>query len=302
MWPRPPRKLAPPMMTAAMRVELEQVAVERRAGAGAAGEHDGADAGAEPGDDVGRDEHPLDRDAHLDRGLRVAADRIDPAAPDHRLGHDEEDERHGEHDEEGVRQPERRGLAEPGDRVGHAAHRRVVDRELEREAPADAERRERDDEGVRQAPEDIDHAVDRADRGAGWRASRAMTSGAEFDLPVDQPADDRRERQVGADREVDAAGQDHQLLAHRHDGDDRGLGDDVAEVAGLQEVRGPEADADHEQHEDQQGPDARGASGRGRPGSRPRVGRSSFRTSGSTSSVSSPMTPRHDPVAPVPYA
>ena len=38
---------------------------------------------------------------------------------------------------------------------------------FEREAAADAEGRQRDDEGVRQAAEDVDHAVDRADRGAG---------------------------------------------------------------------------------------------------------------------------------------
>ena len=46
--------------------------------------------------------------------------------------------------------------AERGDRVGHAAHRGVADRQLEREAPADAQRGERDDEGMRQAPEDVD--------------------------------------------------------------------------------------------------------------------------------------------------
>ena len=51
-------------------------------------------------------------------------------------------------------------------------------------------------------------------------------------------------------------GQDDQVLAHRDDGDDRGLGEDVADVAGLQEIRGEQADDDGKQDEDQQRPDA----------------------------------------------
>ena len=95
------------------RVELEQVAVERRAGAGAAGEHDRADAGAQPGDHVGRDQHALDRDAHLDGGFGLAADRVDPAAPDHSLGHQQHDQRgDAEHDEEGVGNAEGRRAAD----------------------------------------------------------------------------------------------------------------------------------------------------------------------------------------------
>ena len=269
IWPRPPRKLAPPMMTAAMRVELEQVAVERRAGVGAAGEHHRADAGAEPGDDVDRDEHALDRDAHLDappsgrrRPRRSSGPRPSPgSSPGGRAPR-----RARRRTSSAV--PKRRGLAEPGDRVGHAAHRRVVDREREREAPADAEGRERDDEGMRQPPEDIDDAVDRADE---RRRSASIASDDQrrrVDLPGrPAPPITVASARFDADRQVDAAGQDHQLLAHRDDGDDRGLRDDVAEVAGLQEVRRPEADADHQQHQDQQRPDARAASGRGRQGS-----------------------------------
>ena len=64
-----------------------------------------------------------------------------------------------------------------------------------------------------------------------------MTSGAEFDRLEGERAHHRGEREVRADRQVDAAGQDHQLLAHRDDGDDGGLRGDVGEVAGLQEVR-----------------------------------------------------------------
>jgi hypothetical protein len=65
------------------------------------------------------------------------------------------------------------------------------------------------------------------------RSIARITSVAGIDHPVDEAADDGGEREVGADRKVDAARQDHQLLAHRDDGDDGRLGDDVADVAGL---------------------------------------------------------------------
>ena len=64
-----------------------------------------------------------------------------------------------------------------------------------------------------------------------------MTSGAESTTRKTSPPIDGGEREIGADREIDAARQDDELLAHRDDGDDRCLSDDVAEVAGLQKVR-----------------------------------------------------------------
>jgi hypothetical protein len=67
--------------------------------------------------------------------------------------------------------------------------------ELEREAPADTERRQRDDERVRQASEDVGDAVDRADRGAGEN-HREHHSGAESTSPEHQPAHQRRQRRL----------------------------------------------------------------------------------------------------------
>ena len=102
----------------------------------------------------------------------LAADGIDPAAPDHGLGHQQHERGDRRHDEEAS--SECRSVDAPpssGDRVGHAAHRRVADRQLERETAADAERGERDDEGMRQASEHVDEAVDGADRAPRERAS-----------------------------------------------------------------------------------------------------------------------------------
>ena len=64
-----------------------------------------------------------------------------------------------------------------------------------------------------------------------------MTSGAESVDAEDEAADDGRQREIGADRQVDAAGQDDEVLADRDDRDHRGLRDDVADVAGLEEIR-----------------------------------------------------------------
>ena len=127
------------------------------------------------------------------------------------------------------------------DRFRHATHRGVADRQFEREAPADAERRQRDDEGMRQPAEDVDDAVDGADGRAG-REHRQHHQRRGIDAAEDEAADDGRKRQVGADREIDAAGQDDELLAHRDDGDHRRLSEDVAEVAGLQEIGRQQAD------------------------------------------------------------
>ena len=72
----------------------------------------------------------------------------------------------------------------------------------------------------------------------------------------DKAADDRREREVGANREVDAAGQDDELLADRDDGDHGRLGEDVANVAGLQKIRRQQADRPGEHDEDEKRTDA----------------------------------------------
>ena len=101
---------------------------------------------------------------------------------------------------------------------------------------------------MREAPDNVGDAVDRADRRAGDE-HRHHDERSRIDRPENQPADDGRERQVGPDREVDAPGEDGQLLTHRDDGDDRGLGENVADIAGRRKTRRHEAD--HRCHEDE---------------------------------------------------
>ena len=55
-------------------VELEEVAEERRARIGAAGEDYSANAGTQARDDIGRDQHAVERDAHAHRRFRLAAE------------------------------------------------------------------------------------------------------------------------------------------------------------------------------------------------------------------------------------
>jgi hypothetical protein len=125
----------------------------------------------------------------------------------------------------------------------------------EREPAADAQSGEGDDEGVRQPAEDIGEPVDGADDATG-QEHRQDDKRRGIDRLVDVGADDRGERQVRADRQVDAAGEDHELLAHRDDGDDRGLRRNIRQVAGLQKVRRPEGDANDQQYQDQNRPHA----------------------------------------------
>ena len=168
--------------------------------------------------------------------------------------------------------PKRIAAADRDDEVGHAAHCRVVLGDRVRDAAADAERRKRDDEGVRQTPEDVDRAVYEADQDA-RDEHRDDDDRRGIGHLEQQAADDGRQRQIGADRKVDAAGEDNEVLAERDDRDDRGLGEDVADVARLQKDRRRDADQEDQDRENEQWTDAEQAQrkrnrGRPRPGSR----------------------------------
>ena len=151
--------------------------------------------------------------------------------------------------------PKRFPAADGDDGVRHATHGRVADRQFEREPPADAEGCQRDDEGMRQAPEHIDGAVDEADQRAGGEDRQDDQRRRVGDLEQ-EAADDGGQREVRADRKVDAAGQDDQMLTERDDGDDRRLREDVLDVDGRQEIRRQKADHHHQSDEDQQRADA----------------------------------------------
>ena len=62
-------------------------------------------------------------------------------------------------------------------------------------------------------------------------------------------ADDGSQRNVRADGEIDTACQDDQMLPHRHNRDDGGLGEDVAEVASRQEIGRQETENRNQYHQ-----------------------------------------------------
>jgi hypothetical protein len=71
-----------------------------------------------------------------------------------------------------------------------------------------------------------------------------------------EAADDCRQRQVGANREIDAAGQNDKVLADRDNRDHRRLGEDVAKVAGFQKIGRQNADDCSQNEENEHGADA----------------------------------------------
>ena len=100
------------------------------------------------------------------------------------------------------------------------------------QGPVERERAQRHDEGLESAIGD-EHAVDAA--GARRPGGRGIASGPER-RPQQRRRHDGRQRRRRADRQVDAAGDDDQRHAERDAGVDRGLLQDVEEIALGQEV------------------------------------------------------------------
>ncbi len=91
---------------------------------------------------------------------------------------------------------------------------------------------------MRQAAEDIDDAIDRAHQPPLRQRSRGSTNGAESVDAEHEAADHRRQREIGADREIDAAGEDDRdCCPMATTAIDRGLRQDVADIARRQEMR-----------------------------------------------------------------
>ena len=124
-------------------------------------------------------------------------------------------------------------------------------RQLQREAPADAERGESDDKGMWEASEHVDDAIDGADHGAGEQNCHRHQQ-PRVHRPENEAADDGRQGEVGPHRQVDAASEDDEVLPDRDNSDHGGLGENVADVDGLQEVGGQQADARDQNYEDQE--------------------------------------------------
>ena len=74
--------------------------------------------------------------------------------------------------------------------------------------------------------------------------------------PKNEAADHRRKREIGADREIDAARQDDQLLANGDDRNDRRLRENVADIDRLQKIGGQLTDRRNQNDQDQERTDA----------------------------------------------
>ena len=110
-------------------------------------------------------------------------------------------------------------------------------------------RGERHQEG-RQPEIGDEQPVDRADRRR-RRASPAAAPRNQKFCAEHHRREQRRDRDDRADREVDLAGGQHEDHADRHDGDRRGLLDDVEEVAGGEEAVVPKDDREADEDEDE---------------------------------------------------
>ena len=162
------------MITAAMASSSARAPNVGAPGVRAARGEQRGNAGHEAAQDVDRDEDAADRDPDPARGLRVAADGIDPAAPDHPRRQSRTAS--GDRARRGSSTPaaSRTGCRRRATWIGsrHALDRLAV-RQPQRQPAGDAQRRERDDERVRQAARDEHDAVDGADRDAGEQHRRA---------------------------------------------------------------------------------------------------------------------------------
>ena len=97
-----------------------------------------------------------------------------------------------------------------------------------------------------------------AERGENGQGGRAM-------VPPDDRADHRAQRQVRADRQVDAPGEDDEKLADREDADHRRLLEDVADVLERQEHVRQDAEHRYQDQEDHDRTEPQGSQGHGQP-------------------------------------
>ncbi len=182
-------------------------------GAEPAGLDHAGNAGRERGNHVDGDLGSPHRHAGHDRGMLVAADREDVAAEPRPAQHKAGQQRQHEHVDHGVGDPEQPGAAAEEQQLvvirTELEHHGVVGGD-HREAARDRQHAQRDHER-RDTQIGDQHAVDRADQ------QRRSERGGDADLDAVAGMHDDRENHAAqaqhrADRQIDAAGDDH----HRH--------------------------------------------------------------------------------------
>ncbi len=205
-----------------------------RAHPGAARADDARQGRQGAGEDVDRHDVARRRDARQADRLGVGPDRLHDPAELGEVQDDPSHEKHREHQDHRLGHAEEEARAEIRQRLARVAHHDGLAGGQDQGGAARRRHHgERDDEG-RQFRVGHQHAGD----GAGERPG-AERCGHRRRRPGgacgDEGAADAAERQERADRQVDAARQDHEEHAHRHDAGGRDLSQHVHDVAFGQE-------------------------------------------------------------------
>src|SRR3954447_19868492 len=265
--PMPPNRLVPPITTAAIAFRLSVawppiVVVPKRAGV-----MEPAGPGPEARQRVDLDQVAVHVDAGAPHGLLVGADRVRVAAEARLREHDAEHDRHEQGHEHQPRDAGQAADAELADEVER--HLALVDPagDQQRGAQRHAEGAERDDEGGDLRLRDQE-AVEQAPRQAGQEGGdepeQDHAEALAAELLHHLGGDDAGEHEHGADRQVDAGGDDHVRRADRQHEQHGGVGRDVARVGDREELVERQQREDRDQADEDQ-PDLRAGAGQQPP-------------------------------------
>ena len=217
-----------------------------------AGQHHRGDCCRQARDDVSLQLDSIDRHAGQARRILVAADREQVAAPAGQM-EDEAEHQGQEHQHpDRVGDPERLAAADLVEQiaVGTELVDHLVLRQDDRDRAGDRQHAEGDHER-RQLEIGDQGTIDRAGDDAGAQTDQDRQERRIAGLQ-DQPGRDPDHAHDRADREVDAAGQDHRRHAQGHDPDEGEVAGDVVEVVERREglrLDPAHAEADHEQRD-----------------------------------------------------
>ena len=212
--------------------DLELVADAEPVGHGAEppDHENGGDSGREAADDVDGNLDRHDGNARQQRRLLVAADRVDVAAPARVGQNDREDDCDQRHRDDDRGDAEQTAAAELAEKL--LVRTELIDHLVvgqdQRLAARDRQHDQRHDERRQLEPGDrvtVDEAADERDPHPRADPDPQRISGLKR-----EPGHDADEAHHRADRQIDAARDDHQHLAHAHDGDEPEVAAVVVEI------------------------------------------------------------------------
>ena len=229
--------------------DVEQVGAARcRLGrVEARGHEQPRDGREEAGDRVHGELRATDGDAAQSRDLLVAADRVERAPARAEAQPERGDEEH-EHEDDALKRDSRETRGGEGEEPVGEAVDGVAARHEHGQARGGRHRGERRDEGLELAV-GREHAVEEADERPHEQAHGQRELEGPAGVSVQPAHAHHAQGEHSADREVDAADDDDEKGADRHDADGRDLGEDVEQVARRQEVGRHERQRDEDHDE-----------------------------------------------------